>query len=299
MCPINTIYITKDLYHIYTYVHVYCTYIQAIELDNTHVNNLCNYGLFLCEIRQQYTAAETYYKQSLFISLNKHTNTLYNYAVMLDTITIPPPPTSATTASANNTNTTTATNNTTSPTPTNATNTTNNSTNTNNTTPATPSTATSDISYTSINRKQEAEVYYRKCIELDRNHSYAMYNLAVLLEGREKMYKLSQVSVSSAITPSSSSPAPTKSTPNAITLTAPPSMLTSITEGKENDTDTTTLTLPAGADTELHTPPLAPSSEQPAPPPLPTSKEIGEWYRLAMVSAPQDAAIAADYGRYI
>ena len=159
---------------------------------------------------------------------------------------------------------------------------------------------TSNTSYTtSVDRKQEAEVYYRKCIELDRNHSYAMYNLAVLLEGREKMYKLSQVSVSSAITPSSSSPAPTKSTPNAITLTAPPSMLTSITEGKENDTDTTTLTLPAGADTELHTPPLAPSSEQPAPPPLPTSKEIGEWYRLAMVSAPQDAAIAADYGRYI
>ena len=271
-------------------------------MDDTHVNNLCNYGLFLCEIKQQYTAAETYYKQSLYISHNKHTNTLYNYAVMLDTITIPPPPTTATTNSTTTTNinnTTNATDNTTPTIPNTAT---------------APSTATSNtntatnILRTSINRKQEAEVYYRKCIELDSNHSYAMYNLAVLLESREKMFKLSQVS--SAITSSSSSSSGSSprsataasTTANAITLTAPLSMLTSITEGKENDTDTTTPTLPAGTGTELHTLPLAPtpsSHPSPVPPPPPTSKEIGEWYRLAMVSAPQDAAISADYGRYI
>ena len=279
-------------------------------MDDTHVNNLCNYGLFLCEIKQQYTAAETYYKQSLYISHNKHTNTLYNYAVMLDTTTIPPATTSATT----NSTTTATTNSTTSAYNTNTTTATDNTTPTIPNTATAPSTATSNtntttnISYTSINRKQEAEVYYRKCIELDCNHSYAMYNLAVLLEGREKMYKLSQVS--SAIAPSSSSssgsssssprPAPTNAAIGATTASTVPLKLTSITEGKENVTDAdNTIALPTTTSEEPHPPITLTLSSQQQPPPPPTRKEIGEWYRLAMVSAPQDAAISADYGRYI
>jgi Tfp pilus assembly protein PilF len=37
-------------------------YNSAIELDNTHVNNLCNFGLFLSEELQQYNKAESMYK---------------------------------------------------------------------------------------------------------------------------------------------------------------------------------------------------------------------------------------------
>eukprot|EP00597_Dinobryon_sp_UTEXLB2267_P009215 CAMPEP_0170087648 /NCGR_PEP_ID=MMETSP0019_2-20121128/22087_1 /TAXON_ID=98059 /ORGANISM="Dinobryon sp., Strain UTEXLB2267" /LENGTH=277 /DNA_ID=CAMNT_0010305431 /DNA_START=319 /DNA_END=1148 /DNA_ORIENTATION=+ len=48
-------------------------YKQAVQLDDTHTNNLCNYGLFLSEERREYRMNP------------KHANTLYNYAVMLDT----------------------------------------------------------------------------------------------------------------------------------------------------------------------------------------------------------------------
>jgi tetratricopeptide (TPR) repeat protein len=53
-------------------------------VDPLHANNLCNYGLFLSEVRQQYPKAEELYKKVLEFTPN-HTNTLYNYAVMLDT----------------------------------------------------------------------------------------------------------------------------------------------------------------------------------------------------------------------
>ena len=37
-------------------------YERAIAVDNAHVNNLCNFGLFLSEEREAYERAETMYK---------------------------------------------------------------------------------------------------------------------------------------------------------------------------------------------------------------------------------------------
>jgi Tfp pilus assembly protein PilF len=37
-------------------------YKTAVNLDSTHANNLCNYGLFLSEERKQYALAEEYYR---------------------------------------------------------------------------------------------------------------------------------------------------------------------------------------------------------------------------------------------
>jgi len=57
--------------------------VQAVELDDTHANNLCNYGLFLSEEKSKFAEAEGYYQQVLMHTPD-HANTLYNYAVMLD-----------------------------------------------------------------------------------------------------------------------------------------------------------------------------------------------------------------------
>lgn len=53
------------------------------QLDCTHVNNMCNYGLFLSEEMKNFTRAEEIYTKALDMFPN-HANTLYNYAVMLD-----------------------------------------------------------------------------------------------------------------------------------------------------------------------------------------------------------------------
>ncbi len=85
-------------------------YELAVEADQFHVNNLCNFGLFLSEEKKEYSRAEEFYKYEfkyliyiiIFFSLfviniffiinrkalmvsNAHANSLYNYAVMLDT----------------------------------------------------------------------------------------------------------------------------------------------------------------------------------------------------------------------
>lgn len=57
---------------------------KAVKLDPTHVNNYCNYGLFLSEEIKDYEKAEVMYQHALKLS-PRHANSLYNYAVMLDT----------------------------------------------------------------------------------------------------------------------------------------------------------------------------------------------------------------------
>jgi Tfp pilus assembly protein PilF len=37
-------------------------YKAALEIDDTHANNLCNYGLFLSEVKKLYNDAEGMYK---------------------------------------------------------------------------------------------------------------------------------------------------------------------------------------------------------------------------------------------
>ncbi len=58
-------------------------YQRAVQIDETHPNNMCNYGLFLSEEKHDYKKAEEMYIKVLAI-LPDHTNTLYNYGVMLD-----------------------------------------------------------------------------------------------------------------------------------------------------------------------------------------------------------------------
>ena len=58
-------------------------YQRAVQIDQTHPNNMCNYGLFLSEERHDYKTAEEMYIKVLAI-LPDHSNTLYNYGVMLD-----------------------------------------------------------------------------------------------------------------------------------------------------------------------------------------------------------------------
>lgn len=55
-----------------------------MKCDSLHVNNQCNYGLFLSEEKHAYAEAEVLYRRVLDIAPT-HANTLYNYAVMLDT----------------------------------------------------------------------------------------------------------------------------------------------------------------------------------------------------------------------
>jgi Tfp pilus assembly protein PilF len=43
-------------------------YKQAVKIDSTHTNNLCNYGLFLSEERHQYSEAEKMYLRALEVS---------------------------------------------------------------------------------------------------------------------------------------------------------------------------------------------------------------------------------------
>lgn len=46
------------------------------------MNNICNYALFLADIKRDYAESENYYKRAL--SLNpEHINTLYNYGVKI------------------------------------------------------------------------------------------------------------------------------------------------------------------------------------------------------------------------
>jgi tetratricopeptide (TPR) repeat protein len=42
-------------------------YQKSVDIDKTHINNLCNYGLLLSENRKQYHLAENYYRYILFI----------------------------------------------------------------------------------------------------------------------------------------------------------------------------------------------------------------------------------------
>jgi len=58
-------------------------YQRAVEADKTHVNNFCNFGLFLSEEIGDYDKAEQMYRSAISISAT-HANTLYNYAVLLD-----------------------------------------------------------------------------------------------------------------------------------------------------------------------------------------------------------------------
>lgn len=58
-------------------------YQRAVDADKTHVNNYCNYGLYLSEEVGKFEKAEDMYKQALEVSPS-HANTLYNYAVLLD-----------------------------------------------------------------------------------------------------------------------------------------------------------------------------------------------------------------------
>lgn len=48
---------------------------------------------------------------------------------------------------------------------------------------------------TQCKRKTEAEILYRKCIAVEANHAYSLYNLAVLLEEKVSEEKVNQDSL--------------------------------------------------------------------------------------------------------
>lgn len=58
-------------------------YKQVLALDPHNVNMLSNYGLFLAEVRCDYSGAKAAYEVALALD-PKHSNCLYNYAVLFD-----------------------------------------------------------------------------------------------------------------------------------------------------------------------------------------------------------------------
>lgn len=192
-------------------------YQRAVDIDQNNINNLCNYGLLLSEERHRYHLAEDYYKLALKVSENQHSNTFYNYAVMLDT---------------------------------------------------------------HCNRKPEAESLYRQAIQIESRHSYALYNLAVLLEDKEK-YR--NTHLNDNVTDNNSNNNSIAESKNGKD-SSPHQHTKNTTNDVENKNSSSSFQYSFSS--------LSSSS------PLELTQEILFLYQRAHLSDPQDATIAADYGRY-
>ena len=114
-------------------------------------------------------------------------------------------------------------------------------------------------------RKTEAELLYRKTIELEPRHSYALYNLAVLLEDRQHNNRNKDNNDINNI--------PNTSTPT-----------TNTNNNKDNKPETTVNESSPSPSNDTTTSSLL--------------QEISLFYQRAAENDPDDAVILADYGRF-
>ena len=144
---------------------------------------------------------------------------------------------------------------------------------------------------THCKRKSEAESLYRRAIEGEPNHSFALYNLAVLLEEKLSLLSPNQMAGKAVRFSSASANAISMATPAIATVPLSLSLSTASSMDEEDGDevkgrgDTVPTVVPPQDDVELKKQINA------------LAREVRIIYERAVAANPTDAVTTADFGR--